>query len=444
MFPCFVIHGYNSTMDKYLKRVADEELKFRLETFGAVQIVGPKWCGKTTTAEIQSNSVIKLQEKLEEPEFYEMVLSSPSSILKGDNTRLLDEWQMIPSLRDLVRAEVDKRSPQTGLYILTGSTSVDESRIKHSGIGRISKMKMYPMSLAESGESSGEISLKSLFDNPQQEIEGFESNLTVDELAFALCRGGWPYSLFLSNDKSKLFIAKDYLSGICNIEVTTVDGIKRDGMTTRLLLRSYARHVSEPATTSSILADMESRPVIKSDKTLTEYLIALEKLFIIDDIPAWCPAIRSKTAIRSGVKREFTDPSIAVAALGLNPNSMMKDMKTFGFLFENLVARDLRVYSSVIGGTLSYYRDRYGLEADFVIHLDDGRFALIECKLGSNQIESGASNLIKIRDLIRQRNQSESQAPLREPDLMIVITGGKYAYRRADGVYVIPIGLLGC
>lgn len=430
-------------MKTYLKRVADEELEFRLETFSAVQIEGPKWCGKTTTAEMKAGSVLKLQEKVDDdPGFLEMAKSHPVSLLAGENPRLLDEWQLIPSLRDAVRTDADRRRTP-GLYILTGSNSVDESKISHSGIGRVTRMKMYPMSLAESEESSGTVSLRSLFENPEKEIDVGESQLSIDQLAFAICRGGWPYSLFLNSDRSKLYIARDYLSGICNTEISTVDGVRRDGTTTRLLLRSYARHISEPATQASILADIESRSVIKSDKTLNKYLVALERLFVIEDVPAWCPAIRSRTAIRSGVKREFTDPSIAAAALGIGPDFLLKDMRTFGFLFECLAARDLRVYSSPLDGTLSYYRDRYGLEVDFTIHLADGRFALVECKLGSHQIDSGAEHLLKVRDLIRKANETKEQAPLREPDLMIVLTGGKYAYKRPDGVFVIPIGVLG-
>ena len=428
---------------KYRPRLVDKKLDEYLATFGAVCIEGPKWCGKTTTAEMKAGSVLKLQEKVDDdPGFLEMAKSHPVSLLAGENPRLLDEWQLIPSLRDAVRTDADRRRTP-GLYILTGSNSVDESKISHSGIGRVTRMKMYPMSLAESEESSGTVSLRSLFENPEKEIDVGESQLSIDQLAFAICRGGWPYSLFLNSDRSKLYIARDYLSGICNTEISTVDGVRRDGTTTRLLLRSYARHISEPATLASILADIESRSVIKSDKTLNEYLVALERLFVIEDVPAWCPAIRSRTAIRSGVKREFTDPSIAAAALGIGPDFLLKDMRTFGFLFECLAARDLRVYSSLLDGTLSYYRDRYGLEVDFTIHLADGRFALVECKLGSHQIDSGAEHLLKVRDLIRKANETKEQAPLREPDLMIVLTGGKYAYKRSDGVFVIPIGVLG-
>ena len=429
-------------MDGYLKRVADDELDFLLETFSAVQIEGPKWCGKTTTAEMKAKSVLKLQEEInDDPGFLEMAEARPSSLLPGENPRLLDEWQIVPALHDAVRTDADRRHVP-GLYILTGSNSISDSMMRHSGIGRITRMKMYPMSLAESGESSAMISLSGLFGNPMQEIYA-ESSLSVEELAFAICRGGWPYSLSMKTDKSKLFIAKDYLAGICSTEISTVDGTRRDPASTRLLMRSYARHISEPASFASIMADMESRPAIRSDKTLMEYLTALEKLFVIEDIPAWCPAIRSKTAIRSSSKREFTDPSIAAAALGISPDALLKDMRTFGFMFECLAARDLRVYSSPIGGSLSYYRDRYGLEVDFTIHLEDGRFALIECKLGSAQFEAGAEHLLKVRELIRKANGNHSQAPLREPDLMIILTGGKYAYRRPDGIYVIPIGVLG-
>ena len=430
-------------MTRYMKRIADEALDFRLETFGAVQVEGPKWSGKTTTAERKAKSILKLQEMVDEDaSFINMAKSRPSSLLSGLKPRLLDEWQLVPALRDAVRTDVDKNhSP--GLYILTGSNSINEEEVKHSGIGRITRMKMYPMALAESGESSGQVSLSSLFNNPDKGIADCISTLSIEELAFSICRGGWPYSLFLNSDKSKLYIAKDYLNGICNIEISTVDGVRRDGQSTRLLLRSYARHVSETATTTTILRDIDTRPVIKSEKTLSEYLTALEKLFVIEDVPAWCPAIRSKTAIRSGVKRGFTDPSIAAAALGIGPEALLKDMRTFGFLFESLVLRDIRAYTQLLDGHIAYYRDRYGIEADYTIHLDDGRFALVECKLGTHQIDQGAENLKKIRDLIRIANEKKSQAPLREPDLMIIITGGKYAYRRDDGIYVIPIGVLG-
>ena len=430
-------------MDGYIRRVADDELDFRLETFGAVQIEGPKWCGKTTTAEMKARSVLKLQERIDDdPGFLEMANSHPAALLAGDNPRLIDEWQLVPNIRDAIRSEADRRRTP-GLFIITGSNSVPEDKLKHSGIGRVTKLKMYPMSLAESGESTGRISIRRLFDDPSMEIESAESDLTIDGLAFAICRGGWPYSLSLKTDRSKLYIAMDYLSGICNAEISTVDGIKRDAASTRLLLRSYARNISEPATFASILADLDSRPAVGSAKSLGEYLAALEKLFVIEDVPAWCPAIRSKTAIRSGAKREFVDPSIAAAALGIGPDALLAVMRTFGFMFECLVARDLRVYASPIDGSLSYYRDRYGLEADFTLHLEDGRFALIECKLWSHQIEQGADHLKKIRDLIRKANEKERQVPLREPDLMIVITGGRYAYRREDGIFVIPIGVLG-
>lgn len=430
-------------MKDYLRRVADDDLDFRLETFGAVQIDGPKWVGKTTSAEMKAASVLKLQEEIDQsPGFLEFAKARPSSLLQGARPRLIDEWQLVPAVRDAVRSEVD-REGMPGLFLLTGSNSVDLDKLKHSGIGRISRMRMYPMSLFESGESSGSVSLKSLFADPSQDLAVPESTLSIEELVFAICRGGWPYSLSLRTDRSKLQIAKDYIAGVCAVEMSTVDGVRRDALSARLLLRSYARHVSEPASFTTILADLENRHALKSDKTLASYLLALEKLFIVEDIAAWCPAIRSKTAMRSGVKRELVDPSLACAALGLGPEALLKDMRTLGFMFECLVARDLRVYASPIDGSLSYYRDRYGLESDFVIHLEDGRFALVECKLGSHQIDEGAANLLRIRDLIRTANASAHQAPLREPDLMIVITGGKYAYRREDGVHVIPIGVLG-
>jgi len=420
-------------MKKYLPRIADKELKLRLESFGATLIVGPKWSGKTTTAMQYSKSVLKMQDPDTLEQYKITAKIKPSFLLKGEYPRLIDEWQVEPTLWDAVRYFVDEND-KPGLFILTGSKSIDHTKIMHSGIGRISRMKMYPMSLFESNESNGKISLKELFNNSNLDINGIESDLSIDNLIFAACRGGWPSSLDRGSNEAKLFVANDYLDGICKNEISTIDSIKRVETTTRMILRSYARNVSTLTKKTTILEDLANNIDI-SLPTLDSYLKALESLYVIEDIPCWSPKIRSKTAIRSNDKREFIDPSLAINALGLNPSYFEKDLKTFGFIFENLCARDLKVYSSSLGGALSYYHDRYGLEVDFVLHLKDGRFALIESKLGSSQIDEASRNLLKVKELLEKNN-------LELPSLMIVLTAGKIAYKKDDGILVIPIGCL--
>ncbi len=428
-------------MGEYLPRVVDEELDLRMAAFGAALIIGPKWCGKTTTGEQKAKSILRMQDPDRREGYLATASAKPSLLLKGDNPRLIDEWQVAPVLWDAIRTAVDQRQEE-GLFILTESTSVDNDHIMHSGTGRISRMKMYPMSLFESQESNGAISLKKLFDDPYMDIDGIISELTVEELIFSACRGGWPASLKRKNDTAKLLIAKDYLNNICESDISTVDGVQRNPVWTNLILRSYARNVSTLAKKANIYKDVAANADSMTLVTMNAYLNALEKLFVIEDIDAWCPAIRSATTIRAGKKRCFTDPSIPAAAMGLSPEYLQTDLKTFGFIFENLCIRDLRVYSQALGGKLSYYHDRYGLEADAVLHLNDGRYALIEFKLGSREIEEGARHLLEISNLIKKYNEKEKQVPLREPDLLIIITGGEMAYCRADGVKVIPIGTL--
>ena len=428
-------------MGEYLPRVVDEELDLRMAAFGATLIIGPKWCGKTTTGEQKAKSILRMQDPDRREGYLATASAKPSLLLKGDNPRLIDEWQVAPVLWDAIRTAVDQRQEE-GLFILTGSTSVDNNHIMHSGTGRISRMKMYPMSLFESKESNGAISLKKLFDDPYMDIDGTISELTVEKLIFSACRGGWPASLKRKNDTAKLLIAKDYLNNICESDISTVDGVQRNPVWTNLILRSYARNVSTLAKKTNIYKDVAANADSMTLVTMNAYLNALEKLFVIEDIDAWCPAIRSATTIRAGKKRCFTDPSIPVAAMGLSPEYLQTDLKTFGFIFENLCIRDLRVYSQALGGKLSYYHDRYGLEADAVLHLNDGRYALIEFKLGSREIEEGARHLLEISNLVKKYNEKEKQVPLREPDLLIIITGGEMAYCRADGVKVIPIGTL--
>lgn len=426
----------------YLKRTADVVLEERLEAFGAILIEGPKWCGKTTTAEQYAKSVIKLQDPDMRDEYLSTAEAKPSLLLKGAAPRLIDEWQDAPVLWDTVRTMVDNRQEQ-GQFILTGSNTVDKSKILHSGNSRISKMQMIPMSLWESCESNGKISLKDLFDNPDSDIDGIESDMTVEHLIFCACRGGWPGTMNIKTDRARLLIARNYVKTVCSEDISRVDGVLRNELLARMILRSYARNISTVAKKTSMIADVAaSGETSCSEPTFDDYVTALRKLFVICDVEAWCPAIRSKTAIRSGLKRAFVDPSIAVAALGLTPEALMVQLNTFGFIFEQMCIRDLKAYTLDFETHLSYYRDRYNLEADWVLHLGDGRYALIECKLGSKEIEDGARHLIEIKNLIREHNKQEQQVPIREPDLMIVLTGGKMAYSRPDGVKIIPLGCL--
>lgn len=424
----------------YIKRTCDENLKLKLETFGAVHIIGPKWCGKTTTAKQFAKSYIEMQDPDKREMYLETAKIKPSNLLIGENPRLIDEWQIAPNLWDAVRVSVDRRN-ESGLYILTGSNSIDKTSIMHTGTGRIDTLNMYPMSLFETGESNGSISLSALFRDEKALDDGCQTELSIDELIFAACRGGWPSALFKNSDKSKLLVAQSYFEGLCREDISNIDGKTRDETVTTLLLRSYARNISTTAANTSILRDIRANTDI-GETTFYEYVAALKKLFVIQDIEAWCPAIRSKSSIQSGNKREFVDPSLVVSALGVEPDYFNLDLKTFGFIFETLCIRDLKIYSNALGGRVSYYRDRYGLEADCVLHLRDGKYALIEFKLGSSEIDEGAKHLNEIEKLVEEYNKTKKQCLLRAPDLKIVITGTQYGYKRPDGVYVVPIGCL--
>lgn len=425
---------------EYIKRVCNSELELKLEAFGAVHIVGPKWCGKTTTAKQYAKSYIEMQDPDKRDMYMETAKIKPSNLLIGENPRLIDEWQIAPNLWDAVRVSVDRRN-EDGLYILTGSNSIDKTEIMHTGTGRIDTLSMYPMSLYESGESNGKVSLTELFNNPLALEDGCESDLSIDNLIFAACRGGWPSSIFKKSDKAKLLVAQSYFEGLCREDMSNVDGVKRNETSSRLLLRSYARNISTIASNQSIINDINANTEM-SESTFYDYVNVLKKLYVIQDVEAWCPAIRSKSAIQATNKREFVDPSLVVAALGVDPDYFNLDLKTFGFIFETLCVRDLKVYSAAHDGKVSYYRDRYGLEADCILHLRDGRYALIEFKLGSSDIEDGAKHLTELEELIKQHNEKEKQVKLRLPDLKIVITGTQYGYKRPDGVLVVPIGCL--
>lgn len=426
-------------MTDYIDRIVDRELDLKLRAFGATCIVGPKWCGKTTTAENRAKSAIKFQKDPNKEGLIKTAAINPSALLQGEKPRLIDEWQDAPNIWDAVRVYCDENS-EKGNFILTGSTS-KKVETSHTGTGRISKLKMYPMTLFESKESNGEISLKALFDGKETIENGCVSNLGFEELIFAACRGGWPESVKMSDKEAQLAIPKDYFAQIYEEDMFKVDKVKRYQNTMKAVIRSYARNISTLSKSKSILEDVNATNTI-TDKTLDDYIKVLEELFVVEDLYGWCPAIRSKSAMRSGRKREFVDPSIAVAAMGGSPELYNMDLKTFGFIFECLCIRDLRVYSSALGGELSYYHDRYGLEADAVLHLSDGRYALIEIKLGSDDIEEGARHLCEIEGLIQKHNEKGKNSEMRLPDLKIIITGTKYGYKRDDGVFVVPIGCM--
>jgi hypothetical protein len=426
---------------KYIPRIIDRELQSRLEYIGAVLIEGPKWCGKTTTAAQQAKSILKLQDPDMRDGYMVTAQTKPSNLLKGQTPRLIDEWQDAPVLWDAVRTAVDDRG-EPGQFILTGSNSVDSSKIMHSGTGRISRLRMQPMSLFESGESNGSISIMQLFNEPTTDIDGISSDMSVNDLIVSACRGGWPSAIKLQNPANRLRVAQDYIEGVIESDITRVDNVKRNPALAKAILRSYARNISTLAKRTNLIKDVIALNENCSDKTFADYVDALKRLFVIQDVEAWSPAIRSSSTIRNGVKREFIDPSIAVAALGLSPASLEQDLKTFGFIFECLAIRDLRAYTQSLHGDISYYHDRYGLEADAVLHLNDGRYALIEFKLGSMEIEQSAKHLLEIKSLVAQYNKKENQLKLREPDLLMVITGGQIAYSRPDGVKVIPLSCL--
>lgn len=427
-------------MKEYLDRYLDKELDELLEYMGAVLIVGPKWCGKTTTAEQHAESVIQLQDPTYSKNYLKLADVDPLSLLEGKKPRLIDEWQMAPELWDAVRYSVDE-SDDDGLYILTGSTVVDDTKINHSGAGRIHRLLMRPMSLYESKESNGKISLMDLFDNPDLNINGITSDLTVPDLIFAMCRGGWPESLNKKTRKQQLMIARSYLNILCEIDTTTIDGVKRNPDKVKSLLKSYSRNISSFTKNTMIIADIQEHHGSMSEATYYDYINVLKQLFVIDEIKAWGPKIRSKTAMRNSSKKNFIDPSIAVAALELTPEQLLYDLDTGGHIFESLCIRDINVYSAQRGGKVLQYHDQDDLEVDCVLVLSNGDYALIEFKLGSREEEDGASNLLKLKNLIIKRKES-GDINIPEPKFLAIVNGGKVAYTREDGVKVIPIGCL--
>ncbi len=422
-------------MKKYRKRIADEILARKLEGKGAVLIEGPKWCGKTTTAEQIASSILYMDEPEKKEQNIAMSELNPKRLLKGETPRLIDEWQIAPKLWDAIRFEVDHRG-ELGQFVLTGSAvPADTKEITHSGTGRFTWLTMRPMSLYESGDSSGEVSLKALFDGVT-EIDG-ASELDIDRLAFLVCRGGWPQAVDM-RDEIALDQAMDYYDAVVRSDINRADDVQKNPEKVRRLMRSYARNQGSQVANTVLAQDVSANDeAFMSDETVASYISALQKIFVVEDMPAWNPNLRSKTAIRSSDTRYYIDPSIAAAALGIGPNDLVNDLKTFGFLFETLCIRDLRVFADALNGGVYHYRDKDGQECDAVVHLKNGKYGLIEIKLGGDKlIEEGARSLKAMEAKI---DTGKMNAP---SFLMVLIGSGEYAYRRQDGVYVVPIGCL--
>jgi predicted AAA+ superfamily ATPase len=422
-------------MKEYKNRVVDEILKDKLEAKGAILIEGPKWCGKTTTAMQVADSVIRMDEPAKRESNIKMSEIDPARLLAGAVPRLIDEWQIAPKIWDAVRYEVDSRGEE-GQFILTGSAvPIETKEITHSGAGRFTWLTMRTMSLYESEESSGEVSLAELFDAPEKIIG--ENRHDLESLAFLICRGGWPHAVGM-REKAALSQAEDYYDAVVKSDINRADGVNKNPERVKRLMRSYARHQGAQVANTMIRDDIVSNDseAINED-TVLSYINALKKIFVVEDMPAWNPNLRSKTSIRSSDTRYYTDPSIASAALGVGPKDLINDLNTFGLLFETMCVRDLRVYADSLGGEVLHYRDKSGLECDTVIHLKNGSYGLAEIKLGGDRlIEDGVKNL---KTLASKIDTTKMKAP---SFLMILVGVGDYAYRREDGIYIVPIGCL--
>ena len=422
-------------MKEYKKRIADSILQRKLEGKGAVLIEGPKWCGKTTTAEQVAKSCLYMNDPKNKNQNITMSEIDPQRLLKGAAPRLIDEWQIAPKLWDAVRYEVDHRG-EFGQFILTGSAvPPDTKEITHSGTGRFSWLTMRPMSLYESGESTGEVSLTDLFASPSS-VSGF-SRMSLDRLAFAVCRGGWPQAIGL-RDEIALDQAIDYYDGVIHSDINRADHIQKNPERVKRLMRSLARHQGMQTANTVICEDIKVNDEESlNEETVSAYIGVLKKIFVVEDMPAWNPNLRSKTAIRTSDTRYFVDPSIAAAALGIGPDDLIADLKTFGLLFETMAVRDLRVYADALNGEVYHFRDKDGLECDAVIHLRNGSYGLVEIKLGGDKLmEEGVNTLQTMKNKI-------DTTKMKEPSFLMVLTGtGDFAYRRPDGVYVVPIGTL--
>ena len=429
------MHPQSNDMAEYKRRIADKILERKVLGKGAVLIEGPKWCGKTTTAKQLANSVLDLGDASVLKQSMQMIEISPKTLLEGATPRLIDEWQALPPIWDSIRSEVDNRGVPSQ-FILTGSSVLpDADETIHSGTGRFAHIMMRPMSLYESGESNGTISLRDLFEGKTPEIQ--QNKLEIDDIAYLTCRGGWPWATIIPKEVA-LDQAFDYVDSVIQRDIQRVDKVRRSPERASLLLRSYARNISQQVSYSTIRKDMFTNDSSKLDEdTVADYIKALKKLFVIEDLAAWNPNIRSKAAIRTSDTRHFVDPSIGTAVLGLGPKDLVNDLDSFGFFFEDLAVRDLRVYAEALDGQLYHYRDSSGLECDTVLHRRNGSYALLEVKLGGeDNINKGAASMIELSN-----NIDTDKMPL--PSFMAVIVGvGKFAYQRKDGVYVIPIGCL--
>jgi predicted AAA+ superfamily ATPase len=423
-------------MKAYKPRIADQILMDKLEVAGTVLVEGPKYCGKTTLALQQAKSVLDMADPEKREQHLQLAQTHIKRLLQGDTPRLIDEWQIAPQLWDAIRHEVDVRGEE-GQFILTGSAvpvSLDE--IFHSGTGRVAWLKLRTMSLWESGESTGEVSLSKLFQGKVQ-IEG-TSQLQFEELAFVTCRGGWPRAVLAKSQKAALGHAREYYEAVTRFDISRVDNVERNQELTERLMRAYARHQGAQISLKTLLDDMKANESSSlTENTLYSYVNALKKIFVIEDSVAWNPNLRSKTAVRTTDTRYYTDPSIATAALGLGPDDLINDLRTFGLLFETLCVRDLRVYADALGGKVYHYRDKNGLECDAVVHLPNGKYGLVEIKLGGKElVNEGAKTLNMLAEKIDTDRMNH-------PSFKMVLTGvGEYAYQRDDGVWVIPIGSL--
>lgn len=420
---------------EYKPRIADNLLKRKLAGKGAVLLEGPKWCGKTTTAEQIAKSVLYMSETGKVEQNKQLAKINPSLLLRGDKPRLIDEWQVAPGLWDSVRFDSD-HSSNLGLYILTGSSvPADMSEVVHSGTGRIGWLRMRPMSLWESGDSTGDVSLGELFTTPES-ISGLSSK-NLEDIAFVTCRGGWPLAVGMYKDIA-IDQAFDYIDAIEQRDISAVDGVRRDPTRTHRLLRSYARHQGAQASLATIKADLVANESDTFDEdTIASYVTALKQIFVIEDVESWNPNLRSKSAIRTSDTRYFIDPSIATAAMGLGPMDLINDLNTFGLIFETLCIRDLKVYAESLNGKVYHFRDKNGLECDAVVHLRNGHYGLIEVKLGGDDaIKEGIKTLKSLASKI-------DTTKMKQPSFLMVLTAvGSYAYRNEEGIYIVPISCL--
>ena len=432
---------------EYIRRVIDDEIDRRTEAFNAVSIIGPKGCGKTRTAKERCKTIIEFQDEDKRDGYIAVAETSPKLFLKNPKPILFDEWQDAVKIWGTIRKDCDDNPESVGQYFLTGSAS-KKIDTPHTGTGRITEIVMYPMTLWETGESNGRISLSKMMEDADYDIDGVTSDVCLEQLFFAACRGGWPRCLALPKDRAKLEISKDYYRQIFQKDITAIDGVKRNPEWTRALLWSYARNMATTAKRTSIYADVKATQNV-TDVTLASYVDALEALFVIKDIDAWTPQIRSKTAIRSAKKHIFIDPSIGLAALGINPQYFNNDLDLFGHVFENMVIRDLLVYAENHNARILHYTDDMGLEADVVYQMEDGRYALIEIKTGANRIPEAEKSLLKFREVIRKYNQQalensdHPRAVYREPsELIVICANAPMAYTTDQGVKIVPIGCL--